>query len=81
MIWGVLNMFSHIYFLFELSLRLYGAKDFYKYLLSSESMVDIISIFPFFLTRIFTGDFWYLGERNNWIIASDLTALFRILRY
>lgn len=50
--WGTINLFIHFYFLIEYTLRIYGSKDMQKYIKSGESIVEIISIFPFMLVRL-----------------------------
>ena len=79
--WGIINALIHVYFLLEFSVRTYGAKDFTKYLLSMESIVDILSIFSFFILRVMTGDYWYIGEKNIMNELANLICVLRMQRY
>ena len=46
-----------------------------------ESIVDILSIFSFFILRVMTGDYWYIGEKNIMNELANLICVLRMQRY
>ena len=78
-VWGSLNLFIHIYFLLLYLVRLFAAKDKNKHITSSESIVDILSIFPFLFLKITSTNM--LEEDAHSILTTlvNLFSLFRLL--
>ena len=78
----ILLLIVHIYFLIEYLLRLYTSKNFAKFILSLENLVELATILPYIIVSLSVDNprnFW-----NYFVRMLDLLrilVLFRLLKY
>lgn len=78
----VLLLFTHIFFLIEFLFKIYVAKSFSKFIISMESIIDILTIFPYLIATLSMQDptdFWYLFWRMLDLLR--VLSLYRLLKY
>lgn len=74
--WGALSYFMHIYLFVEFLLRFYGTKDRRKYILSLESIYDVLSNVPFIIIRSALNP----SKDDPTVLLLQLGDLFSLLR-
>ena len=79
--WGGTNFMIHSYFLVEFSLKIYAAKNRKQYLQSSEGIIDIASLIPFFIIRFCQNNPLYEDNTSSLLNFGNLLCLVRILKF
>ncbi len=79
--WGTTSFCFHFYFLAEYIFRLYGTKDIRKYVFTKESLVDVISIVPYFTVAFIFNSILFEDNENEYVRLVNLFSLFRLLRF
>lgn len=76
--WQITIFLINIYFFIDFSFRIYAAKNWKRHLFSGDAIIDISSIFPYFIIRFVSTDLIFrTGEDDT---NADLAELFCILR-
>lgn len=78
--WGTSNFLFHLYFLVEFLMRFYTAKNRKQSLLKSDSLVDIVSLIPFFVVRFVFLNPFFEDNTNWWVVLANSFCLMRILK-
>lgn len=78
--WGATNFIIHVYLLLEYLLRFYGAKDRKQFFYSYESIIDLVSLFPFFAIRISFENPFYEDNSNIWVRIGNMLCLMRFVK-
>ena len=85
---GTINVYpnflivAHLYFLIEYFIRLYTAKNFVNYLTSMESIIDLISVFPFLISTFATNDnTLFINFFCRMLDIIRILALLRLVHY
>ncbi len=72
--YAILLLLSHIFFLLEYLMRIYAAEDVRKYILSMESFVNMVTVFPFLIVTYTIDD-----PMSNWRFFVRMLDLLRIM--
>ena len=72
--YAVFLLLSHIFFLLEYLMRIYAAEDFKKYILTMESIVNMVTIFPFMIITYTMND-----PEDKWRFFVRMVDLLRII--
>ena len=67
-------LLSHIFFLIEYLMRIYAAEDVKKYMLTMESIVNMITVFPFMIVTYTVNDL-----ESRWRFLVRMLDLLRIM--
>ena len=81
MAWGCTNFMIHIYFLIECLLKFYAAKNRKQYLYSAESIIDMVSLVPFFIIRFTEENPFFEDNTSSSLNFGNLVCLIRILKF
>ena len=79
--WGSTNFMIHTYFLLEYGIRLYTSKDRKQYFYSSDGVIDIVTLIPFFIIRFNYPNPLFEYNTESWINFGNLLVLLRILKF
>lgn len=80
--YAILLLLSHIFFLLEYLMRIYAAEDVRKYIITMESIVNMISVFPFLIVTYTIDDpesYWRFFVRMLDLLR--IMVLLRITQY
>lgn len=76
--WQITIFLINIYFLVDFAFRIYAAKNWKRHLFSGDALIDITSIFPYFIIRLVSSNIIFRNGEDD--INADLAELFCILR-
>jgi hypothetical protein len=72
--YAIFLLLSHIFFLLEYLMRIYAAEDVRKYIMTMESLVNLVTIFPFMVVTYTIDD-----PLSNWRFFVRMLDLLRIM--
>ena len=67
-------LLSHIFFLLEYLMRVYAAEDVRKYIVTMESLVNMVTVFPFIVVTYTIDD-----PKSSWRFFVRMLDLMRIM--
>ncbi|CAD8157114.1 unnamed protein product [Paramecium pentaurelia] len=78
--WAVFNTILHLLLLSEWIFKLYATKNFQSFIMSSESIIAILSLFPYFIIKISTLKL-FIEDDDKINMFANLVCLFRGLEF
>lgn len=72
--YAIFLLLSHIFFLLEYLMRIYAAEDVRKYIITMESIVNMLTVFPFLIVTYTIDD-----SESNWRFFVRMLDLLRIM--
>ena len=79
--WGITNFMIHTYFLIEYAIRLYIAKDRKQFFYSSDGVIDVATLIPFFIIKFNYPNPLFEYNTESWVNFGNLLILLRIIKF
>lgn len=78
--WGTANFIIHLYLLLEYLLNLFAAKDRKQFLQSYESLMELVSLVPFFAIRFSMANPFFEDYDYIWLRIGNMLCLMRFMK-
>jgi hypothetical protein len=72
--YAIFLLLSHIFFLLEYLMRVYASEDVRKYIVTMESLVNMVTVFPFIVVTYTIDD-----PKSSWRFFVRMLDLMRIM--